>query len=319
MRFLIFGTGAVGQLYGGFLHRAGHDITFLTRPERLAGLQERGIRLLPEKDQPGSVITIPDARFIDHLDSLDAFDFVFVCVRADQREEARSTFQGLHCAQKGAIVAFPAWRATLDSWGELFGSCHCMYPGIMALFRGDDVVYKLSKTKLAPLSGTLAEESEALSTTLAEAGLPSEMDPALMQRFQIIMAMGFPVLAAISMHKYNPERFADDAAAVRLAAQGSKEGLAVLRAAGEPLGGLAYAVRLTPAFLVRFGLSWVASMLSGFIREMLEVHFTKIHAQTVMLLEELTALPGAETVDHPAIDELLQRAMARMSGGSLRY
>ena len=203
MRFLIFGTGAVGQLYGGFLHRAGHDITFLTRPERLAGLQERGIRLLPEKDQPGSVITIPDARFIDHLDSLDAFDFVFVCVRADQREEARSTFQGLHCAQKGAIVAFPAWRATLDSWGELFGSCHCMYPGIMALFRGDDVVYKLSKTKLAPLSGTLAEESERCDHA-GRGGVPSEMTRPEQPVIRVIMAMGFRARGPFPMHKYNP-------------------------------------------------------------------------------------------------------------------
>ena len=307
MRFLMFGTGAVGQMYGGFLHQAGHDVTFLTRPERLADFEEKGITVVPEEDEHGPTITITDARFIDHLENLDEFDFVFLCVRAEQRSEALATFEGLNCAQKGVVITFPAWRPTLEPWGALFGSCHYMFPGIMALFRGDKVVYKRSKTKIAPLFDTLEEESEALSDMMAKAGLPSEMDDALVRRFQTLCAMSFPILAAYSLQNYNPERFAHDPTAVRLAARGSKEGLAALKAAGERPPGLAYAVRLTPTFLIRFGLSWVSSMLSGFMREMLEVHFKKIHTQTVLLLGELASLPGADTTNHPAIDELLRR------------
>ncbi|MEA3366331.1 MAG: hypothetical protein U9Q79_11890, partial [Candidatus Hydrogenedentes bacterium] len=179
---------------------------------------------------------------------------------------------------------------------------------VVALYRGDDVVYKLNKTKIAPLFDTLVEESEALSVVMTEAGLPSEMDPELVRRFQTIIAMGFPVLAAISTYNYNPKRFAHDAEMVRLAAQGAKEGLAALKATGEPLAGLAYAVRLMPQFMLRFGLSRVASALSGFPREMLEVHFAKIHRQTMLVLRELVSLPGADTTRHPAIDELLRRS-----------
>ena len=50
MRFLMFGTGVVGQMYGGFLHRAGHDVTFLTRPAKLHAFKEKGISLVPEKN-----------------------------------------------------------------------------------------------------------------------------------------------------------------------------------------------------------------------------------------------------------------------------
>lgn len=307
MRFLIFGTGVVGQMYGGFLHRAGHEVTFLTRPEKLPGFEERGISLVPEEEVPGAPVVISDAHFIDHLESMTDFDYVFICTRAEQKEEALAAFDPFDCSQKGVIIAFPAWRQTLEPW-KRFGSYHYMFPGIAALYRGDDVVYKLSKTKIAPLFDALVEESEALSAAMNEAGLLSEMDGDLVRRFQAVMAMGFPVLAAISTHNYDPERFADDREMVRLAAQGAKEGLAALRATGEPLPGLAYAVRLTPPFLVRFGIARAASALSGFTRDMLEVHFAKIHGQTMLLLGELVSLPGADTTYHPAIDELLRRA-----------
>jgi ketopantoate reductase len=307
MRFLMFGTGVVGQMYGGFLHRAGHDVTFLTRPAKLHAFKEKGISLVPEKNEPGPSITIADARFIDHLDSVDAFDYVFICTRAEQREEALAAFEAFDCSQKGVVITFPAWRQTLEPW-KRFGSCHYMFPGVVALYRGDDVVYKLSKTKIAPLFDALTEETKALSAAMAEAGMPAEMDPKLMRRFQTIMAFGFPVLAAISTHNYNPERFAEDSEMVRFAVQGAKEGLAALKATGEPLAGFAPAVRFMPQFVSRFGLSWFAAALSGFSREMLEVHFEKIHHQTILLLGELVSLPGAETVHHPAIDELLRRA-----------
>ncbi len=308
MRFLIFGTGCVGQVYGGFLHRAGHDVTFLARPEQRMELEEKGISLVAESNEPGPDVSISDARFIDHLESMQDFDFVFVCVRADQRTEALAAFEPHDCSQKGVIITFPAWRPTLEPWRALFGSCHYMFPGVMAVFRDGDVVYRHSKTKLAPLFETLNEESEALSAVLTQSGLLTEMDPALLKRFQTVIAMGFPILAAISTHNYNPESFAYDAKSLGLAAQGAKEGLAALKAAGESPAGLAYVVRLMPTFVIRFGLKWTSSMLSGFVREMLEVHFKKIHRQTLLLLGELAALPGADTAHHPAIDELLRRA-----------
>ena len=308
MRFLILGAGAVGQLYGGFLHRAGHNVTFLTRPERLAEFQERGMTLVPEAGQQGSPLVISDARFIDHLESMDGFDCVYICVRAEQREEALATFKPFDCSRKSVIITFPAWRPALDAWRVVFGNCHYMYPGIMALYRGRAVAYKLGKTKIAPLFHIPVRESEALCATMQKAGFPAKTDRALSRKFQTIIAMGFPVLAAISRHQYNPKPFAHDAPLVRLAAQGAKEGLAALKASGEPLSGMGHAVRMMPSFLIAVSLSWIAAGLSGFVREMLEVHFTKIHRQTILLLNELAALPGANRAAHPAIDELLRRA-----------
>jgi len=43
--FAILGTGAVGGYFGGRLHAAGFDVTFLARGETLAALRERGLRI----------------------------------------------------------------------------------------------------------------------------------------------------------------------------------------------------------------------------------------------------------------------------------
>ena len=45
MRFLIYGTGAVGAYLGGRLAEAGHTVTFLARPATAAVLLERGLRI----------------------------------------------------------------------------------------------------------------------------------------------------------------------------------------------------------------------------------------------------------------------------------
>ena len=45
MRFLIYGTGAVGAYLGGRLIEAGHDVLFLARPATAAALRKDGLRL----------------------------------------------------------------------------------------------------------------------------------------------------------------------------------------------------------------------------------------------------------------------------------
>lgn len=45
MRFLIFGAGAVGSAFGGFLRKANHPVTLLGRPAALAPLSGQGLRI----------------------------------------------------------------------------------------------------------------------------------------------------------------------------------------------------------------------------------------------------------------------------------
>lgn len=46
MRFLVFGTGAVGGLIGARLALAGHQVTFLARPRVVEAIQSHGLKLI---------------------------------------------------------------------------------------------------------------------------------------------------------------------------------------------------------------------------------------------------------------------------------
>lgn len=45
MRVLIFGAGAVGQLFGARLHRAGHEVLLVARTEDVVAIRARGLRV----------------------------------------------------------------------------------------------------------------------------------------------------------------------------------------------------------------------------------------------------------------------------------
>ncbi len=83
MRVLFYGSGVIGQIYGGRLTQAGHDVTMLARGQQAQALTANGICL--ERDgktshvRPHIVTQVPDNA---------AFDVVFVTVRRDQLAQA---------------------------------------------------------------------------------------------------------------------------------------------------------------------------------------------------------------------------------------
>lgn len=62
MKLLVLGAGAVGGYFGGRLHQAGADVTFLVRPARATLLRTNGLKILsPKGDATMTVKVITDA------------------------------------------------------------------------------------------------------------------------------------------------------------------------------------------------------------------------------------------------------------------
>lgn len=62
MKFLILGAGAVGGYFGGRLHQAGSDVTFLVRPARAELLRRDGLKIVsPKGDANLQVKVVSDA------------------------------------------------------------------------------------------------------------------------------------------------------------------------------------------------------------------------------------------------------------------
>ncbi|MGQ9661493.1 MAG: ketopantoate reductase family protein [Kiritimatiellia bacterium] len=45
MKFVVMGAGAIGSAFGGFLRRAGHDVTLIGRKHHLDAIEARGLRI----------------------------------------------------------------------------------------------------------------------------------------------------------------------------------------------------------------------------------------------------------------------------------
>lgn len=87
MRFLIYGTGAVGAYLGGRLAAAGHAVTFLARPTTAAALRDRGLII----EQGASSDTIHDFEVLTDLPAnldLGPEGAVLLAVRAFDCEAA---------------------------------------------------------------------------------------------------------------------------------------------------------------------------------------------------------------------------------------
>jgi 2-dehydropantoate 2-reductase len=87
MRVLVVGTGALGGYYGGLLARAGHDVTFLARGERLEKLRREGMRV--ESALSGNFQV--SGRFTDNPEEASTPDLVLFTVKSyDTRQAAEA-------------------------------------------------------------------------------------------------------------------------------------------------------------------------------------------------------------------------------------
>ena len=76
-KYLIVGTGGTGGSIGGYMARAGKDVTFIARGEHLKAMQEKGLRIVRPKDE----FTIAPVKVSELSDFEGKADVIFVCVK----------------------------------------------------------------------------------------------------------------------------------------------------------------------------------------------------------------------------------------------
>ena len=87
MRILIVGAGATGGYYGGRLHQAGRDVSFLVRPARAATLREHGLQIVSPH---GDATLHPPLLTASEIDV--PFDIVLLSVKAYALPQAIADF-----------------------------------------------------------------------------------------------------------------------------------------------------------------------------------------------------------------------------------
>src|SRR6185503_17070403 len=88
MRILVVGAGAIGGYFGGRLHQAGSDVTFLVRPKRASELASSGLII----KSPAGDVTLKSPPTVQADKLAEEFDVVLFSCKAFGLEDAIKFF-----------------------------------------------------------------------------------------------------------------------------------------------------------------------------------------------------------------------------------
>ena len=171
MRFLVLGAGAIGGYFGGKLHKAGADVTFLVRPKRAAQLADRGLVLKTQTEEINAPVKTVVAGKIDR-----PYDVIVVCCKAYDLAEAMLAIAPA-VGPGTAVLPFLNGIKHVSMLSEQFGP-EPVLGGLTAvnavLAPNGDVVQspvKIDMTAFGELSGASSARCAAIHRAFAAAGL----------------------------------------------------------------------------------------------------------------------------------------------------
>ncbi|MBV1693270.1 MAG: 2-dehydropantoate 2-reductase [Hyphomicrobiales bacterium] len=198
MQVIVMGAGAVGCYFGGLLAKAGHDVTFIGRPQHVEAINANGLML----ETKAGTERIKARAAIDVSGVRDP-GLVLVCVKSADTEAAGRELGGrlgadsvLVSLQNGvdnaerlaAVIGRPVMPAVVYVGTEMAGPGHVRHHG-----RGELVI------------GTSAR-SEAIAKMLVEAKIPTTVSATIATALwgKLIVNSAYNALSAIGGIPYGP-------------------------------------------------------------------------------------------------------------------
>jgi ketopantoate reductase len=304
-RILVVGAGAVGQVFGHHLARGGAALTFFVR-EKYRAEVARGFEMYRLPAFGGRERAIAPVRFegFDVISSLAeisarSFDQVYVTLPSDavrspwMRELANAlprdaTVVSLQPTREdraaileagvpedrlvSGMIAFVAYAAPLE------GETRFAKPGM---------AYWFPPLGASPFSGPKGR-ARAVVELLRRGGLPARTHPDVPRAVGFPTAIGMSYLTALEAAGWSLGALARGPL-LALGARAGREASEIVRhGSGAPDLGTRVAAGLSRrAPLVRMGL-WIAERMAPFpVEEYLRVHFTKVGAQTRLIVASL--------------------------------
>ena len=178
-KYLIFGTGALGSVFGGFLQESGCDVTYVGRGEHFKAVLENGLKIKGiwgEHYVPASEINGSS----DPTKIEGKFSVILLCVKSTQTDDATSQAEPL-LEDDGIMVSIQNglnnWETIANHVGEnrtvgarvIFGA-EIPEPGVAKVTVIADKV--LLGEAFGPVNRSLLE---AVNRDLNRAGIPTEV------------------------------------------------------------------------------------------------------------------------------------------------
>src|SRR4051794_17289583 len=226
MRVLFYGSGVIGQIYGGRLTQAGHDVTMLARGPDAQTLSTNGIRL--ERD---GKTTTTHPRVVTQVPNDAPFDAVFITVRRDQLAEVLPVIAELRADR---IVFMLNQGADLEHLRTQVGAARTVFafPGVGGQrIDGGAIRYlEISQQK------TTVEQHDGVETPVADllrsAGFALDLCPNMADWLKTHAVFITVVSAAILASGGDSGKLAADRTAVAAMVAAVDEGFRALRRQG---------------------------------------------------------------------------------------
>ena len=180
MRFLVLGAGAIGGYFGGKLHNAGADVTFLVRPKRAAQLAARGLVLKTQTEEINAPVKTVVAGKID-----GPYDVIVLCCKAYDLADAMLAITPA-VGRGTAVLPFLNGIKHVSMLSDRFGAEQVL-GGLTAvnavLAPNGDVIQspvKIDMTAFGEVSGAPSERCTAIHRAFATAGLSATVSADVM-------------------------------------------------------------------------------------------------------------------------------------------
>ena len=182
MRILVLGAGAIGSVLGGFLAKAGHEVTLLGRPPHMEAIRKSGLRISgiwgEHQERRLAVATAPEQV------NGPPFDWIFVCVKSHQTADVAPLIprwlspSTLVCAFQNGLGNYEALLKSVPAEKLALGRVITgvdLEPGaVRVTVSADDVRIG------APDARVPKARIEELAAALKSAGVPASATPDIM-------------------------------------------------------------------------------------------------------------------------------------------
>ncbi len=197
MKILMVGAGATGGFYGGLLHQAGRDVTFLLREGRAQKLRDSGLQIVTHKGEP-LVLHPKIVSAADLKAARTPFDLIILSTKSYQ---LASAMDDIAPAVGPGTTLLPILNgmAQLAILSDRFGASHVLGGSVRIVSYLDGEGRVVQMTSLDEMSyGELSQAQTprilAVSDALGNAGFTAILQPdilaTLWQKWWILASMG---------------------------------------------------------------------------------------------------------------------------------
>ncbi|MBR2948991.1 MAG: 2-dehydropantoate 2-reductase [Lachnospiraceae bacterium] len=200
MKYLVIGAGGTGGAIGGFMTKAGKDVTLIARGSHLAAMQKNGLNF----DTPDGKYTVSPIKACTMEEYADTPDVIFVCVKGYSLEDTIPFIRriaGAHTVVIPILNIYGTGGRMQKELPELIVTDGCIYiaseisePGSLFLsgkiFR---VVYGLRKGTPADIEQEVQPVLTEVKKDLEESGIEvlfsNQIEVDALQKFSFVSPM----------------------------------------------------------------------------------------------------------------------------------